>query len=96
MVLRNLITVRAKSEKAFEKACSGKYTYGHIDYSKDLVVAVKLGDEVEEYIPNIEKHPKTRYKCFYNCDVKVANSYELLSKQIYILTFTQVKVVLIY
>lgn len=89
------MTVRAADEDEFEEAKSGGYSFGYLEVN-GLSTFVKLGKEVEDkYLPLLEQS-KTRYKYFKNCELRTAKTDELLDKKIYLRTFRDVSVVLIY
>lgn len=79
------MAVRVKTTKAeFNAAESGGYIYGSIIRQKSLPVYVDLGKE-KQYIPSPTDDPMTGYKCFVNCNIRVAATEELLDQGVYLL-----------
>ncbi len=90
------ITVRAADEDEFEEAQSGGYSFGYLEVN-GLSAFVKLGRELKDKsIPLLERYPKTRYKYFKNCELKVAETDELLDRKIYLHIFEDISIILIY
>jgi hypothetical protein len=91
----NEIRVRAADKEYFEDAQSGGHVYGYLEFNK-LPVYVLLGKKLEKYISFLERYPETKYKYFRNCELRVAETDELLDEEIYLHIFEDKNVILIY
>ncbi len=72
------LKVKAENREAFDRACSNGYIYGEwLDKRPKLYAYADLGKE-GVYQPKLNDDQNTDFKIFYNCDVYLSRTKEVL------------------
>lgn len=88
------MSLRVKvSHEDFNEAESNGWVDGQVQGKSGVWVYVELGIEVD-YLPQTNDNPKTDYRCFRMCDVFYATTQEMLENEEWLLTDSNVTVII--